>query len=94
MKTIGHGYYWNDLEVGFTFRTLNRTITESDLVGFINTTGMLEMIFIDQSRAGPLTLPNAAMLVQRNLAVDDIEAAYGLHRNQKTRTSEHAHLQA
>src|SRR6476469_2958507 len=51
MKTIGHGYYWNDLEVGFTFRTLNRTITESDLVGFINTTGMLEMIFIDQTFA-------------------------------------------
>ena len=49
MKTIGHGYYWNDLEVGFKFRTLNRTITESDLVGFINTTGMLEMIFIDQT---------------------------------------------
>lgn len=49
MKTIGHGYGWNDLEVGFKFRTLNRTITESDLVGFINATGMLEMIFIDQT---------------------------------------------
>jgi hypothetical protein len=36
MKTIGHGYYWNDLDVGFKFRTLNRTIIESDLVGFIN----------------------------------------------------------
>ena len=47
MKTVGHGYTWNDLEVGLEFRTLNRTITESDLVGFINTTGMLEMIFID-----------------------------------------------
>jgi len=49
MKTIGYGYGWNDLEVGFKFRTLNRTITESDLVGFINATGMLEMIFIDQT---------------------------------------------
>ncbi|HSR80212.1 MAG TPA: MaoC family dehydratase N-terminal domain-containing protein [Hyphomicrobiaceae bacterium] len=49
MKTIGHGYSWNDLEVGFRFRTLNRTITEADLVGFINATGMLEMIFIDQT---------------------------------------------
>ena len=49
MKTIGHGYTWNDLEVGFKFRTLNRTITESDLVGFVNATGMLEMIFIDQT---------------------------------------------
>jgi acyl dehydratase len=70
MKTIGPGYYWNDLEVGFTFRTLNRTITESDLVGFINTTGMLEMIFIDQTfahkggikgRVVPAALPYALM---------------------------------
>ena len=51
MKTVGHGYTWNDLEVGFKFRTHNRTITESDLVGFINATGMLEMIFIDQTFA-------------------------------------------
>ncbi len=51
MKTIGHGYCWNDLDVGFRFRTLNRTITESDHVGFINATGMLEMIFIDQTFA-------------------------------------------
>ena len=49
MKTIGHGYGWNDLEVGLEFRTINRTITESDLVGFVNATGMLEMIFIDQT---------------------------------------------
>ena len=49
MQTIGHGYYWNDLEVGFEFRTLNRTITESDHVGFINATGMVEMIFIDRT---------------------------------------------
>ena len=49
VKTVGHGYTWNDLEVGLEFRTLNRTITESDLVGFINATGMLEMIFIDQT---------------------------------------------
>ena len=70
MKTIGPGYYWNDLEVGFTFRTLNRTITESDLVGFINATGMLEMIFIDQTfvheggikgRVVPAALPYALM---------------------------------
>ena len=70
MKTIGHGYYWNDLDVGFKFRTLNRTITESDLVGFVNTTGMLEMIFIDQTfaheggikgRVVPAALPYALM---------------------------------
>ncbi len=71
MKTVGHGYTWNDLEVGLEFRTLNRTVTESDLVGFINTTGMLEMIFIDQTfeheggikggRVVPAALPNCLM---------------------------------
>ena len=27
MKTVGVGFYWDDLEVGDRFRTLNRTIT-------------------------------------------------------------------
>ena len=49
MKMVGHGYTWQDLEVGLKFRTHNRTITETDLVGFVNATGMLEMIFIDQT---------------------------------------------
>jgi hypothetical protein len=53
MKTIGHGYSWDELAVGFRFRTLKRTITEADLVGFINATGMLEMIFIDQTLRAP-----------------------------------------
>lgn len=44
---LGQGYYWQDLEVGQRFTTFSRTITESDLVQFINVTGMLEAIFID-----------------------------------------------
>ena len=51
MKTIGHGCGWNDLEVGFKFRTLNRTITETDLVLFTGVTGMLETIFTDRTFA-------------------------------------------
>ena len=51
MKIVGHGYTWNDLEVGLEFRTHSRTITETDLVCFVNATGMLEMIFIDQTFA-------------------------------------------
>ncbi len=71
MRTVGHGYTWNDLEVGLEFRTHNRTITETDLVGFVNATGMLEMIFIDQTyehaggikggRVVPAVLPYALM---------------------------------
>ena len=44
---LGQGVHWQDLEVGQTFRTFRRTITEADLVNFISATGMLEAIFID-----------------------------------------------
>jgi acyl dehydratase len=46
-KLLGQGFYWQELAVGQTLRTYRRTITEADLVGFINVTGMLEAIFID-----------------------------------------------
>jgi acyl dehydratase len=49
MKTVGLGFYWNDLTVGDRFRTLNRTITEPDIVNFIGVTGMVETIFTDLS---------------------------------------------
>ena len=48
-RTIGIGFYWNDLAVGDRFRTLNRTITEPDIVNFIGVTGMVETIFTDLS---------------------------------------------
>lgn len=46
-RTLGQGYYWQDLEPGMRFRTFRRTVTETDLVVFIGATGMLETIFID-----------------------------------------------
>ena len=49
MKTVGVGFYWEDLKEGDQFRTLNRTITETDIVNFISVTGMLETIFTDLS---------------------------------------------
>ena len=52
MQYVGLGLHWNDLEVGQKFRTINRTITEADLVNFINATGMVEMIFTDTTYAG------------------------------------------
>lgn len=47
MKTMGIGLHWDELEVGQRFRTLNRTITEADIVGFIGVTGMVETLFTD-----------------------------------------------
>lgn len=49
---LGRGAYWQDLTVGQRFRTLRRTITETDLINFISTTGMLEAIFIDAEFEG------------------------------------------
>ena len=47
LTRLGQGFYWQDIAVGQRFRTFRRTVTESDLVGFVNVTGMTEAIFID-----------------------------------------------
>mgnify|MGYP001498232441 CR=1 FL=1 len=45
LRTIGLGFCWQDYEVGDRFQTIGRTVTEADLVNFINTTGMTEVMF-------------------------------------------------
>lgn len=47
METVGLGLFYEDLPVGRTFRTIGRTVTEADIVTFINCTGMTEVMFID-----------------------------------------------
>ena len=47
MKTLGIGLYWDSLAIGEKFRTLNRTVTEPDIVNFIGVTGMVETLFTD-----------------------------------------------
>ena len=49
MKTLGLGFTWEELSAGQKFRTLNRTITEADLMMFIGVTGMVEVIFTDHT---------------------------------------------
>jgi 3-hydroxybutyryl-CoA dehydratase len=49
MQTLGLGFTFEQLAPGQRFRTLNRTITETDLVLFTGATGMLETIFIDRT---------------------------------------------
>ena len=44
MQTLGMGFTWEQLSPGQKFRTLNRTITEADLVMFVGCTGMVEEI--------------------------------------------------
>lgn len=51
---LGQGLFWQDLALGQRFRTFRRTVTESDLIGFVTLTGMLEPLFIDATEAGVL----------------------------------------
>ena len=45
LRTIGLGLFWQDYKEGDQFKTIGRTIMEADLVNFINTTGMTEVMF-------------------------------------------------
>jgi len=45
MDTLGLGFCWNDIDVGYRFKTIGRTITEADIVNFIGCTGMVEVLF-------------------------------------------------
>ena len=45
METVGIGFHFEELPVGRKFRTVGRTVTEADIVNFINCTGMVEVLF-------------------------------------------------
>lgn len=45
METVGIGFHFEDLPVGRQFKTIGRTVTETDIVGFVNCTGMVEVLF-------------------------------------------------
>ncbi|MGO8920330.1 MAG: MaoC family dehydratase [Stellaceae bacterium] len=45
METVGLGFFFEDLPVGRTFRTIGRTVTEADITAFVNCTGMVEVLF-------------------------------------------------
>jgi acyl dehydratase len=47
MRMIGLGLHWDELSIGETFQTVGRTITETDIINFVNVTGMTEVIFTD-----------------------------------------------
>jgi len=54
VPTVGRGYAFEDLKIGFRFRTHRRTIAESDVAAFVNLTWLTEELFTvtdDSSRA-------------------------------------------
>jgi acyl dehydratase len=44
-ELVGLGIHFDDLPLGRRFRTVGRTITETDIVLFVNTIGMTEVLF-------------------------------------------------
>ncbi len=47
METVGLGFFFEDLPLGRQFKTIGRTVTEADIVNFINATGMQEVLFMN-----------------------------------------------
>lgn len=47
MQLLGTGFHWDELEPGAQYRTYGRTITEGEIISFVNAAGMLESLFID-----------------------------------------------
>ena len=45
MIVVGRGFCFEDLKLGFRFRTHRRTIAESDLAAFVNLTWLTEELF-------------------------------------------------
>ncbi|TNE39828.1 MAG: acyl dehydratase [Alphaproteobacteria bacterium] len=48
MDIVGLGLHYEELPIGRQFKTIGRTVTDADIVNFINCTGMTEVLFIDQ----------------------------------------------
>jgi len=47
-EVLGLGLHYEDLPLGRRFRTIGRTVTETDLIGFVNCTGMVEVLFTNR----------------------------------------------
>jgi acyl dehydratase len=45
MDVLGLGLSFEDLPVGRSFKTVGRTITETDIINFVTCTGMTEVLF-------------------------------------------------
>lgn len=53
---IGHGFYYDQLQPGFRFYTMGRTVTEADLVAFINLSWLNEEGFVSIAPETPHTI--------------------------------------
>ena len=58
LPVVGRGFCFEDLRLGFRFRTHRRTIAESDLAAFANLTWLTEELFT-VADGGPRLVPGA-----------------------------------
>ena len=59
MMLVGRGFAFDDLKVGFRFRTHRRTIREADLAAFVNVTGLTEELFTVEQAEKSSLVPGA-----------------------------------
>ena len=59
MKIVGRGFTYDELDVGFRFRTHRRTIQEADLAAFVNVTWLTEELFAVAAPGGRRLVPGA-----------------------------------
>lgn len=57
MKLLGMGAFWDDLSVGDSFRTAGRTLTETDLVNFVNLSWLTEELFTNVEDRKSMAIP-------------------------------------
>src|SRR3546814_15085026 len=61
MHVIGRGFIWDDLSVGYQFRTAARTITEADLVNFVGVSWMNEELFTNATQRASKAITGSAV---------------------------------
>ena len=59
MRIVGRGFSFEELSVGFQFRTHRRTIMEADLAAFVNLTWLTEELFAVQEKDKGRLVPGA-----------------------------------
>src|SRR2546422_5056050 len=85
---IGEGLHFEQHEIGATFRTLGRTVSETDIVSFVNLCGFTEPLFMDMEyvareslfkrRAAPgaMTFPLSEGLIMQTGLIHGTGMAY------------------
>jgi len=76
---IGEGLHFEQHEIGATFRTLGRTVSETDIVNFVNLFGFTEPLFMDMeyvARESLLTFALSEGLIMQTGLIHGTGMAY------------------